>query len=161
MLAINAKVYWRSGGSYGAPNWTEAAIIENFAVNPAWDQAETNSRASRIKLQAKSLLGLEFSGRMEKKPGNASYEAFMNALLTDDVIDLLVLDGPKEQVGVRGWRVDCQVFSANENQDLANALYPEITFMPTSSDNAPKAVKVGPGPALTYSIPGASGASFS
>lgn len=160
MLAINAKLYWRSAGSYGSPTFTEATIIENFAVNPSWDAGDANSRASRVKKSAKTLLGLEFTGRLLKKPGNTTYEAFMNALLSDDVLDVLIMDGDKETVNNRGWRVDVQVHQGNEDQGIGNVLYQDIILRPYPSDNEPKAVKVGAGPALTYSTPGAAGGTF-
>lgn len=159
-LGINAVIYWRSAGSYGSPTWTAVDIISDLAVNPSWDEADASSRESRIKKSVKTVLGLEFSGRMKKKPDNAAYEAFMNAMLSDDALDVLVLDDDKDTVGARGWRCDVQVFSANEDQGMSTALYEDIVLKPTCSDNAAKAVLVGAGPALTYSTPGTAGGTF-
>jgi len=159
-LGINAKLYWRSGGSYEAPTWTEVTIIADLAVNPAWDDSPADDRSSRVKRRMKTVLGLEFSGRMKKKPGNTAYEAFMNALLSDDALDLLVMDGDKDVANNRGWRCDCQVFSGNEDQAMANVLYEDIILAPTDSDNTPKAVKATGGGTLTYSTPGVLGGTF-
>lgn len=159
-LGILAKLYYRSAGTYGAPTWTEISLISDLAVNPAWDKADASSRGSRVKKSAKTMLGLEFTGRLKKKPGDASYEAVMNALVSDDVLDVLILDGDKDTENNRGWRCDVQVHSANEDQAMANVLYEDITLEPACTDNEPKAVKVAAGPTLTYSTPGANGGTF-
>lgn len=153
-LGIKAKAYYRSAGSYESPTWTEITLLSDFAVNPSWDEGEANDRGSRVKMSAKTLLGLEFSGKLKKKPGNAVYEAVMDALVGDDVLDLLVLDGDIEADGTRGWRVDCQVHQANEDQGLGTVMYEDITFKPYPSDNPPYAVKVGGTGDLNLTQPG-------
>lgn len=159
-LGINAKVYYRSAGSHASPTFTAIGLFSDVAVNPTWDEGDASSRASRIKKAAKTQLGLEVTARLKKKPLDAAYEAVMNALVSDDVLDILILDGDSETVGNRGWRFDAQVFSANEDQAMANVLYEDIVLKPACTENEPKAVKVGAGPALTYSTPGVDGATF-
>lgn len=159
-LAILAVLYFRSSGSYGSPNWTAVDIAENVAINPVWDEGTADSRQSRVHAFAKTMVGLELTFRIMKKPGNAAYEAIMNALVGDTVIDWLVLDASKETVNARGWRFDGQVFNGSEDQALGNVLYEDVTVKPYPSDNAAKAVLVGAGPALTFSVPGAAGGTF-
>ena len=159
-LGIKAKLYYRSAGIYGSPTFTEITGISDLSVNPAWDRGDVNSRSSRVKKQQKTLLGLEFTGTLKKQPGNAAYEAFMNAMLSDEVVDFLILDDSKETVNARGWRVDCQVFQATEDQGTGTVMYEDFIIAPTDSDNEPKAVLVGAGPALTYATPGGASASF-
>lgn len=153
MLGLNAKVYWRSGGTYGAPVWTDVNIFSDVSVNPAWDEASADARESRIKQVRKTLLGLEITGRMKKKIGNTAYDAFMNAMLSDEVLDIMVLDGSNTTDGVRGWRFDAQVFSATEDQAMGNVLYEEMILKPSLDTNAPLAVKVAGG-VPTYYAPG-------
>jgi hypothetical protein len=160
LLAINAKLYYRSAGIYGAPTFTAIDIVENVAVNPVWDEGAADSRESRVHQFVKTMLGLEVTFRLKKKPTNAAYIALMNALVGDTVIDFLVMDGAVDVVGNRGWRFDAQVFNGSEDQALANVLYQDMVIKPYPGDNPTKAVLVGAGPALTYSIPGANGGSF-
>src|SRR4051812_29841402 len=110
MLGILAKVY-RNTGSYGSPTWSECALFSDVSVSPAWDEGSADARESRIKQVRKTMMGLDVTGKMKKKIDDANYEAFMNALLSDAVLDVLVLDASKETVGSRGWRFDAQVFS--------------------------------------------------
>lgn len=159
MLGVNAKAY-RNTGSYGSPTWSEMTLISDLSVNPAWDEGSADARESRIKQVRKTMMGLEVSGKMKKRISDSNYQALMDALVSDTVLDVLILDASKETVGARGWRFDAQVFSANEDQAMGNVLYEEFVMKPSLDTNAPKAVKVGAGPALTFSTPGVDGSTF-
>lgn len=159
-LGLNAKLYWRSAGSYEAPTWTEVDILSDVSINQTWDEADASTRESRIRQTVKTLMALEISATMKKKPGDAAYAALMDAFLSDDTLDLLVLDGDKDTEGTRGWRADFLCFGGTEDQAMDNALFMELTFKPSIEDNPPKAVLVAAGPTLTYSEPGVDGGIF-
>lgn len=159
-IGLNAKLYWRSAGSYASPTWTEATLISDLTVNPTWDEADASARESRIKQTVKTLLALEINGRLKTKPLDATWEAFMNAMLSDGTLDLLVLTGDKAVEGNRGWRADFQVFSGSQDQSMANALYEDLVLKPSVETNAVLAVKVAAGGVLTYSVPGENGGVF-
>lgn len=153
-LACLAKLYFRSGGTYESPTWLEADEVMNLTVTPAWDSADANSRAQRTKFSAKTILGLEISGSIKKKPGDDAYEMIMDALISDDVLDVLCLDGPIDQDGVRGWRADVQVHECPEDQSLGNVLYDDFVMKPYPSQPL-KAVQVLGTGSLEYTLPGA------
>lgn len=160
MLGILAKLY-RNTGSYGSPVWSECTLISDAQVSPAWDEGSADARESRIKQVRKTMMGLEVTGKMKKKIDDTNYEAFMNALLSDAVLDILVLDASKDTVGARGWRFDAQVFSGTEDQAMnVGAMYVDLALKPSLDTNNPVAVKVAAGPTLTFSTPGASGGTF-
>ena len=159
-IGLNAKLYWRSAGTYGSPTWTEVTLLSDVTVSPTWEEADASARESRIKQVVKTMLALEVTGRMKKKIGDAAYLAFMNAMLSDGTLDLLVLDGDKAVEGNDGWRCDWQVFNANEDQSMSNALYIDVTLKPSITTNPALAVRVGPGGTLTYSTPGTNGGTF-
>lgn len=158
-LGINAKLY-RNTGTYEATNLSEVTLISDLTVNVVWDEAPADARESRVKQVLKTMLGLDITGRMKKKPLDANYEAFMNALLSDDTMDLFVLDGDFSTVGVRGWRADFLVFSGTEDQAMSNSLYEDLVLKPFVEDHGILAVKVEAGPTFTYSTPGVDGGTF-
>ena len=155
-LGIKAKLYYNDG-TYESPDWVELSLVSDLTVNPTWDESEANDRSSRIKRSAKTLLGLEISGMLKKKPLDDGYELMMNAMVGDDVLDLLILDGQNDTEGVRGWRCDFQVFSASEDQGLSTVIYEAFTLKPTCSDHTPYAVRVAAGPTLEYHSGGGEG----
>lgn len=120
-----------NGGSFASPTWTEVKSVSDFALKAAWDKGEANSRETRIKLALKTMLDLGFTGKLRSANSNdASYATIYAALLTDAMLDLMILNGPASQNGVTGFRVSCQVFSANEDQGLGVVVYDEIEFAP-------------------------------
>jgi len=159
LLGINSVLY-RNTGSHGSPSWSPVTVIADLSANATWDKADANSRASRIKKSLKTMLGLTFTGNLKVKPGDANYEAFIDAVNSDDILDLLILNGSKDTEGSRGYRIDAQVSEGTEDQAMANALYLAITIDPTDSDNEPQAVYVGAGPTIQYSTPGVNGGDF-
>jgi len=111
MAKIGIKcVLYRNTGTNGSPSWSAVTVIADLTANTTWDKGPADSRSSRIKKSVKTMLGLTFSGTMKKTPDDANYEAFMNAIIADSVLDLLILDGPSTTNGVRGWRIDVQIF---------------------------------------------------
>lgn len=158
-LAINAKLY-RNTGTYEAPTLTPVDLVRDGTLTVAWDEANADARESRVHQNLKSMLSLEFSFMLKKKPGDAGYEALMNLLLNDDTEDFFILDGPEDEEGVRGFRWDGAIFSATEDQSLGNVLYEDMVTKPIVIDNPVLAVRVASGPTLTYSPVGADGGVF-
>lgn len=143
-LGILSKTY-RNTGTYGSPTWSEVTCISDLAINPAWDEADGSSRGSRAKQSGKTLMGLEISAKLRVSPGDENYEAFSDAVYDDTVLDLMILDGDDAVNDVRGWRADFHVFSAAQDQAMANVLYDDVVLKPAISANPTKSVLVTAG----------------
>lgn len=96
-IGPNSKTYYRSGGTYGSPTFTECTNINDFNLQSSWEKGPANSRGSRVNKSVKTSFNITASGTMKVRPGDADYEAFMDALNSDNVLDLLVLDGAKDE----------------------------------------------------------------
>lgn len=145
---ITCKFY-RNTASYGTPTWAEVHEVSDWKENLDWQKAAAGSRLTRVGQSVKTQLDLSWTGTL-KDDGGTNAEAIKDALLTDQVLDVLILNGPITENGVRGYRTDVQVFSGSNSQGLTEVVYPEIMIAPTPSANAPKAVKITSG-APTYS----------
>lgn len=162
MRGIDAKLYYNSA-SYGSPTWVEVDCVENCQLNFAFDEGAADDRSDPAHRMVKTQFTLEVTGNAKKRIGNTAWEYLADLLISSAVGDFLVLDGPRTTVGQRGFRFDGQLFTGNEDQSLnVGAILSAFTLKPTDSpdDNMVKAVKVGAGPALTYSAIGGSSASF-
>ncbi len=157
-LGVNSKLYYNSA-TYGTPTWVEVSLIADLAVNPQWDERDVSSRGSRVKSMKKTMLGIEVTGTLKKKPGDTVYGKFVDALMSDDTLDVLVLDGPRDQNNVRGYRFDAQVHQGNDDQSLAGGGFLDIVLKPLQDTNPAKAVLVTGG-APTYATPGADGDTY-
>lgn len=165
LLGRNAKLYWQSGGTYEAPVWVENSLISDLSDTFDWTEAPASARESVIEQALKAMANLEVTFMMKAKPEDASYEAFMNAAISNaltstGLLDILCLRGSKETVGARGWRFDAQVFSASDDQGLQVTIYESMRLKPIIISHVVKAARVATGPVLTYSLPGETGGSF-
>lgn len=145
MLGVLAKVYVNTG-TYSSPTWDVFPGISDWSVNASWDEAEANSRASRVKRVEKTLIGLEVTGKVKTElMTNTDYERVIGALHSDDPLDVMILNGPKDTNGVRGYRFDAHVMSGNQDQGLGAVLYDDVTLKPAASANSPSTVVVSSG----------------
>lgn len=153
-LGVTSKLY-RNTNTYGSPTWTEVTCISDLAVNAAWDEADASSRASRVKQQSKTMMGLEITGKAKVSDTDAGFLAIWAALHSDTPLDCLVLNGAKDSNGVRGYRCEFNVFSGNEDQAMANTPYLDFTLKPAASDNFAAYVVVSAGAPVLTTITGA------
>lgn len=156
-LAINAKLY-RNTGSYVSPVLTEVPLVSDGTLNIAWDEGQADARESRVHQVLPTMLALDFTFRLKKKPLDTNYEAIMDLFVSGAAEDWFMLDGPKDAEGTRGVRFDACVFSANEDQSLPNVLYEDMVAKPELTTNPVKAVRVATGGSLTYKLFGDSAA---
>lgn len=148
-LGISARLY-RNTGTYNSPTWSAVNNISDVTVNVAWDKGDASTRASRVKGGAKTQLDLSVNVKMAVSDTDTAYLAFIGASLDDTRIDVLVLNGDIGTEGVRGFRFDALVYTANEDQALGNTLYDDMMLSPYIFDNVPKLAVVGGGGTITY-----------
>lgn len=141
---IDCVLYVNTSGDYDAPTWTEADCIRDFKQTVSWNKGPAGTRKSRVNKSVKTTLDLSWSGSFEND-GSAAAVAIKAATLSDDPLDLLILNGPLDEDGRDGFRVDCQVFKADQDQGRESVIYPEIDIEPTPSDHEPKAVLISGG----------------
>lgn len=137
-LGINCKLF-RNTGSYGAPVWSAVTGVSDFTVSPKWDFKEGSTRASRVKRGAKTLLGLEFKGKIKTDETDANYLAFLSALHGDAVLDVLAIDGnptdPTITGTLQGYRFDAHVVEGEQPQGLDDVLFDSFELKPALSAN--------------------------
>ena len=149
-LGIKCKAY-RNTATYGSPTWSEMTHISDFTVNITWDEADGSSRLSRVKMSAKTMLGLEFSGKIKTNLSDANYVAVRDAMYGDGVLDILVMeDGDNATENNTGFRCDVQVFQGNMDQGMQASLYKDFVMKPAATDNLPQLATVGGGGSITY-----------
>lgn len=151
-LGIRAKLYYRSGGNFASPTWTEISKFRDVTVNATWDTVDAPDRASRVKSMAKTLLDIGVTGSMKMADADATVNAVIDALLSPTSnMDVMVLNGSESTNGARGFRYESVVTSASEDQGIGNAIYADVTFMPDAfSANKFQSVLVTAGsPAFT------------
>lgn len=149
-LGIKCKAY-RNTSTHGSPSWSEINHISDFTVSVTWDEADGSSRISRVKMTVKTMLGLEFSGKIKVNVADANYAAMRDASFGDGVLDILVMeDGDNATENNVGFRCDVQVLKFDVDQGMGTSLYRDFTLKPTTTDNLPELATVGGGAVITY-----------
>lgn len=148
-LGILSKVY-RNTGTYGAPVWVEVTSISDLSVEANWDEGEASTRASRVKKTKKTMLDVPITGKIKVSDTDAAYIAFWNAAHSDDVLDLMILNGSSSTNGVRGYRGEFDVNTPKEDQGMGNVLFMEFSLKPSdSAEQFSKVVVSGGAPTFT------------
>ena len=150
-LGIKCNVYYNTA-TYAAPTWVALTCVSDFTQSVEWDTGEVLTRLSRVKMAVKTTLGLSWNGKLKVGDADTGYQLVLTMLVSDSAMDLLILNGDNVTSGVIGYRVDCQVTSATEDQGTGAVLFDDVKFMPTPTVNAPKSCLVTAGAPVFTSL---------
>lgn len=154
LLGIDSVFYLNTNNNdWNAPTWTEVDAISDLNENSDWDVADIPIRRSLVKQGAKTMIDVGVSCKLLREPANNEYQIILNALRTRDTVDILVLDGPIDEVGSAGFRYIAQVVKGGGSQNTQDALYRDIVFLPypdADADRVPQWADVEAGPVLTF-----------
>lgn len=142
-----------NGGTFGSPTWTAVTLVGDLKVDSKWDVAEILIRAHRMKFKAKTALDVSITGKLLASLTNANYTVLLAAMLNDDIVDVMALNGSATVNGVRGYRFECQVVDASEDQGPTGVVWNDFQLVPVyGGTNAPKSVLVTSGAAVFTSL---------
>lgn len=143
-LGRDAKLYVNTA-SFGSPTWSAIDNVSDLTLTAEWDEAEASTRESKMKLKVKTLAGVEVSGKLKFDLTDTNTGTLLDAMVADTVIDVLVLNGTSATNGARGFRFECQVHAANEDQGLGAVVFEDFKLKPVPSANAKQSAKVASG----------------
>ena len=137
VIGLNAKVY-RNTGSWGTPTWVEVTNIQDVSLAMEAGEFAGNTRGSKWKKFARTLLEAGVELNMLHKPGYAGQVAIRNAFLDGTLIDLAIMDGAITTSGNEGLRAEMAVLSYNREEPLEEGLTVSSTVKPGISANEPE-----------------------
>lgn len=143
-LGRDAVLYLNTA-SFGSPAWSAVANVSDLAVEAAWNEAEAATRESKVVMAAKTQLPLAVTCKLKFDLTDTSTGTILDALVSDSVVDVMVLNTPSTVNGGRGYRFEAQVFDGSEDQGLGVAVYDAIKFKPYPNGNLPASAKVASG----------------
>lgn len=149
-LGVNSKMYLNTDGPNAGPSWSEVDKVSDLDVDPQWKEGDASVRDSRVEKSVKTLVGLVITGKIRVSDDDPLYIAFWEAAHSDEVLDLMILNGKKDVNGVRGYRIHCQVHGGKEDQAMPNVLFMEFTLKPTIGEA--KKVVIAAGNPVEYEL---------
>lgn len=155
IIGKNAKLYYRSAGTFGSPTWTLTEKISDlqFALN--FGRVGVATRDSVIERTGKIQGPAPLTFKVKQDLTEAFFLAVWTAIISlTETMDFMILNGLQATNGVRGFRGDFQLFSNTDNQNLDQPLFYDITAEPYDGANAFQSVVVAAGaPVFTTMSP--------
>lgn len=141
---INGGCYL-NGGTYGSPTWADQTSVKSVKPTSPWAFAETVSRATPLKLYAKTLADLALQVMMRADPADTIYAAWVAAHWSRTlVLDLLVINSKLTTQGAKGIRGEFLVSLSDEAQEIDGTIYSTFDLKPTFTANGfPQSVIMG------------------
>ncbi len=143
-LGILSTLYYNSG-TFGTPVWVAVGLVGDLQVPAKWDVVELPIRASRVKFKNKTMIDVGITGKLLASGTDAAVLALMAAMLNDDVIDVMALNGTSATNGAKGFRFEAQVVNATEDQGTGVVVFEDFELIPVYTANPPKSVIVTTG----------------
>lgn len=143
-LGMDGKLYWRSGGTYAAPVWTEIDNVRD--VSNALERGEADVTV-RKNGGWRATIGtiLDASGEflMLDIEGDVGFEEVKYAFLNKQPMELAFLNGGITTPGSKGLRAIFSVTAFNEDQSLEEGIAHSVTVKPTIAAYKPIWYAVG------------------
>lgn len=147
VLSLNAKVY-RNTNTYASPTWNLIDGIQNLTLSMEKSEANVSTRAASWEQVAATLKKASLEFNMPWDKSDADQQALLDDFVLADGagIELLIIEGAVDTVGVEGLRASFDVTKFNIPQDLEGAMMVEVAMKPTKNSDAAPAWYTDDGP---------------
>lgn len=123
-------------GAHAGPSWTEITGARNVSVSLSKSEADQGSRRSKFKKDKGTQKAIEITFSYRKKQGTDEvFDTLMAAAMSDTVYEYAVMDGDITTTGIQGIRAFCEIFTADQTQDLQASEEMEFTLKPTYEED--------------------------
>jgi hypothetical protein len=142
-LGVDAKLYfstaWDSDAEtgYDAPTFQEQPRISDLTSDNDWNSAPAGDRGQGMDVTVKTTAKVAITGKIRVDDNDPGYNALCDAYLNrDESMDVMVLNGPSDSNGARGFRGLFACHKLAEPQTMGDALYRDFSLMPLPVDAA-------------------------
>lgn len=133
--SIKCKFY---RGTAGTEANTLVENIKDVELNLEYEEVDATTRASGEWTETEQTVkSATITTTVKWKKGDADFEAFRAAFFSNTAISILVMDGPKTDVGNQGFDGDVKVNKFNVKQQLKDIVWVDLSFKPAPSSRAP------------------------
>lgn len=138
VIGQDCKAYYSTTGMSGTPTWVELTIATDVTWEPAYDEAEASSRASRYKKYLAGMLDVPVTIEILRVLGNTQYEALRDAFKARTTLGLCIAGGDRTASGVEMFTGDFVITGWAVSEPLAEGSKVSVTFkLDAKSANEP------------------------
>ena len=138
LTCLDCKTY-RNSGSWGTPTGVEVDDIRDLTLQGEWSTAEFKKRAYQDTLEKPTTRKRGAEGVFEHAPGiatsDANYDAFRDAFLNREQLELFILNGDISTTGNEGLHAHFYVTKWERTETLEDAVVHNFTLV-LASDHA-------------------------
>jgi len=127
LLGRNGKLY-QNTGTFESPTWTLIKGVEDLTMTDGAVTAEVSSRDSAYVQKAVALQEVSVNGTILTRPTDAGYAALLDAKVSGEPIDLLVLNGAHDDTDSVGLRAPWIVTQFDRGEALREAQQTSFTL---------------------------------
>jgi hypothetical protein len=143
-IGKDAKLY-RNSGTYSSPAWNLVSNVRDLTLNLETGEADVTTRGNngwRATVATLKDASVEFE--MVWDTEDLNFIAIRNAFLSNQPLELLVLDGIVISFTNQGLRATCMITGFSRNEPLEEAITVNVSAKPTYADNPPTWYNVDP-----------------
>jgi hypothetical protein len=143
-LGKDAKLY-RNSGTYSSPTWNLVSNVRDLTLNLETGEADVTTRGNngwRATVATLKDASVEFEMVWDSEDLN--FIAIRNAFLSNQPLELLVLDGIVISFTNQGLRATCMITGFSRNEPLEEAITVNVSAKPTYAGNPPTWYNVDP-----------------
>ncbi len=137
VISENAKIYYRSAGTYASPTWSEITLAKDVTLNLEKSDVDVTTRGSGgFTEYADGLIDASVEFSMLYDTADSAFSAFESAFFNKTSVDMAIMDGDVSTTGSEGLRAIMMVGSFTRNETLGEALMVDISLKPVQNDDA-------------------------
>ena len=137
-LGQDCKLY-RNTATYASPSWDEVDSARDVTLGLEKNETDISTRGNdgwEATATVRKKGSVEFE--LLWKPEGADFEAFRDAWLNGDSIEVAVMDGPIDTPGSQGLRATMQVIMFKRKEPLDGAVMADVSLKPTLAAQPPE-----------------------
>lgn len=127
LLGRNGKLY-QNTGTFEAPTWALIKGVEDLTMTDGAVTAEVSSRDSAYVQKAVALQEVSVNGTILTRPTDTGYAALLDAKVSGEPIDMLVLNGAHDDTDSVGLRAPWIVTQFDRGEALREAQKTSFTL---------------------------------
>jgi hypothetical protein len=145
-IGANAKLYYRSAGSFAVPTWTVIGNVRDLSADLSMDEADASIRGGGGVKQTEPVHTLDqLEWEMVEDTTDPAFLAVKAAHDAKTIIDLFCCSGDKTVSGETYFRAEFKVPGWKKTEPLNDANKFAVTAKPAYSTNLPQSGVTGAG----------------
>jgi len=129
----DCKLY-NNSGTHAIPTWNELDVVKDVTLNLSQNESDITSRAGKGYVQtAGTLIDASIEFGVTWDPAGADFTELQDAFFNRKPVEILCLDGKREDAGNEGLQAFYVVTGFSRNETIAEVVSADVTLKLTKN----------------------------